>query len=270
MTSSFAREAALTASVRAALCALCLLVTGCAFSPWAVPPETISKPFSSKVKPADGSPTLTMSVVAAGLDQYLEDIRSVRRNKDGWSSGFSDTTFAGAMAAVAGGIASRTALINIGAGVAAAGLATDQHYATEKQSDAYTKAEQRLVCIQGYVVPITDALVETALGSTDDSDVMDAALHAPHTVIEAVDSVRADLLRELSGLRSAPPSPTDLGNFFKQYTAVHGEEVQLNQVQQSLIADKNPANRANAKLLAQLGLVKTFPTDVAACLKTIN
>ncbi len=243
----------------ALLCGAAL--AGCAATPWPIPPDNVSQPFSSQVDKKKGQTELAMSTVSEALDSYLENIRSVRRKKDGWSAGFSDTTFAGAMTAVAGGIASRTGLINIGAGVAALGLATDQHYAAEKQSNAYTKAEQRLICVQTHVMSVSDILLRTAQQSGDD-ELTAAGTRAPQVAIFAVDSVRADLLRELSGLRAAAPSMSDLNDFFTRYATAH----------QPVVGEKVVAMSGLTKeqTISNLTLVRSFQSDVNACIKLIN
>lgn len=245
--------------VAAFLCGAAL--AGCAATPWPIPPDNVSMPFSSQVDKKKGQSELTMRAVSETLDSYLEHIRSVRRKKDGWSAGFSDTTFAGAMTAVAGGIASRTGLINIGAGVAALGLATDQHYATEKQSDAYTKAEQRLICVQTHVMSVSDTLLKAAQQSGDD-ELTTAGARAPQAAIFSVDSVRADLLRELSGLRVATPSMSDLNDFFTRYAASHQPVAGTNVTAM--------AGLTKEQTISNLTLVKSFQSDINACIKVIN
>ena len=137
--------------------------------------------------------------------KYRDEIyaRALERSKLEWES--SGLTTYGGLAAVVGGLADRTGLMNTGAGLAAVGLTNSNRFRFHDQTQIYVAALKRLACIVGKVNSANDQMRALAVGASDPV-AASAARNLTNTVIASVDFVRTEYTNGLLGL--APTVPT--------------------------------------------------------------
>ena len=150
--------------------------------------------------------------------------------------------------AVAGAIADATALTNIGAGIAAVGLAASSRYQPAKQSNAYFDGYIAVECVRTYAAPLTDEKLQVLL-LQNDAETINAAAEVPQHVTSAVSAIQAQVWMRLRGISSVPPSKETLMGWATNYTQGEAKS-------KSLVADV--ANATSYKLKNA-----TVPDDVS-------
>lgn len=140
--------------------------------------------------------------------------QALARNKLNWES--SGATTYGGLAAVVGGLADQTGLMNAGAGLAALGLTNSTRYRFSEQTQIYLTALKKVSCIIGKVNAMDDLTIALAKRSSDPV-AQGAANHFIEKVVASVDAVRAEYTNSLLGLAPVIPSREELMALAIQY-----------------------------------------------------
>lgn len=185
-----------------------LALTGCASvsSSWAPFPDTNElKSFSDRWNETPHSIPSEVADMQKNLVKYRDEIyvRAVDRSKIEWET--SGLITYGGVAAVAGALADRTGLMNIGAGLAAIGLTNSNRFRFHEQTQIYIVALKSLSCITGKVNSTNDQMRALAIGASDQTAAA-AARGFTNNIIAAVDFVRVQYTNGLLGM--APTMPT--------------------------------------------------------------
>jgi len=198
---------------------LLLTLTGCAtvnesWAPFPAPEEMIS--FNDQWAVAKKTSNQSVFDLQRELVVYRDRIynRALARNKLNWES--SGATTYGGLAAVVGGLADQTGLMNTGAGLAALGLTNSTRYRFSEQSQIYLTALKKVSCIIGKVNVMDDTTIALASRSSDPA-AQSAASHFIEKVVASVDAVRAEYTNSLLGLAPVVPSREEMMALAIQY-----------------------------------------------------
>ena len=187
-----------------------LVLSGCASvsSSWApFPSQGELMAFEARVKAKQSPPDL--ATLKPELLAYRDEIyaAALTRSKLEWESAGMATY--GGLASVAGGLASKIALVNVGAGVASLGLINSSFYRFPQQTQIYLVALKRVSCILGKVNVVDDTLLTYARLASDPT-ASNAAVNFVQTTMSAVDFVRVEYTGSLIGLTPSIPSKEEM------------------------------------------------------------
>jgi hypothetical protein len=233
-------------------------LTGCASmsSPWiAFPGQEELVSFDARVKARKETPDL--SALKPELLAYWDGLyaAALTRSKLEWEAAGMATY--GGLISVVGGLASKIALVNTGAAVAAVGLINSSFYRFPQQTQVYLTALKRISCILGKVNVVDDMLLVRAARSSDADAVITAASFV-QTVISSVDFVRVEYTGALLGLTPSIPSKDEILAGYARYRPVAAG---------APFAAGTPAD-PNQPLYDQAGeTVRTLAADIQACSK---
>lgn len=219
-----------------------------------IPSQNELAPFAGRlIVPGARNPKL--SVFKSELGKFIGEYHAyaIARRKLEWDS--TGMTTYGGLAAVLGGLADRTGLLNTGAVLAGTGLAISSRYHFNQQSQVYFTAVKKLSCINSKVQSIPDTLVEDAM-SSDDKNAADIAKQAVTQLAGSVDAVRIEATNAMLGIAPGTPSRDELLAMFKSYAA-------------ATAASAPPPGGADGLRKREAGeQVKAVLAETAACAKT--
>lgn len=236
------------------------LLNGCAMlsnaNNWApIPSQKEFETFSKRVQSGD-----PLSKFKTELVTFIGEYHSyaAERRKMEWES--SGMTAVGGLAAVLGGLADKTGLLNTGAGVAGIGLITSSRYNFAQQSQIYFAAVKKMACVDSKVGSIPDTVLDDAKSSPD-QNAAKIAQGAMQQLVGAVDTIRIDATNGILGITPSAPTRDELITMFKSYlpaaAAAGGGAAAL--------AKPDPVTERRREAGE---LVKTMLTDVGTCVKT--
>lgn len=187
-----------------------LAMQGCATvsSSWPpFPDKSEIASFESRVKAKRLPPD--MVTLKSELSAYWNELylAALTRSQLEWES--AGMASYGGLASVAGGLASKIALVNTGAAIASFGLINSGFYRFPQQTQIYLTALKRDSCILGKVNVVDDGLLRDAAQSSDPV-ASGMATNFIQTAITAVDSVRVDYTSALLGLAPSVPSREEI------------------------------------------------------------
>ncbi|QEY63366.1 hypothetical protein FXN65_15375 [Metapseudomonas lalkuanensis] len=198
---------------------LLLALSGCAtvnesWAPFPTKDELIS--FNDQWAVATKAGNRSVFDLQRELGKYRDRIyqQALERSKLNWES--TGATTYGGLAAVIGGLADQTGLMNSGAGLAALGLTNSTRYRFSEQTQIYVTALKKLSCIQGKVNAMDDLTLSLAKRSSDPA-AQSAANHFIDKVITSVDAVRAEYTNALLGMAPVVSSNDELKAIARQY-----------------------------------------------------
>gem|GEM_PF-5616046 len=233
-----------------------LVLSGCASvtKSWApFPGSDELKSFDSRVKARKDPPDLP--TLKSELLIYRDELYSAAldRSRLEWESAGLATY--GGLASVAGGLASKIALVNTGAAVASLGLVNASFYRFPQQTQIYVTALKRVSCILGKTNAVNELLLRDAAQASDPV-AANAAADFLQTVATSVDFVRVDYTGALLGLSPQIPSKEELLASYGRYrpAAVAG----------TALGTVNP-NQAGFDQAGET--VRTLSSEIQACAK---
>jgi hypothetical protein len=194
-----------------------------------------------------------ISELKSRLGMYIGEYhkRASDRRKMEWDS--SGMTAYGGLAAVIGGLADKTGLLNSGAGLAGLGLMTSTRYNFGLQSQIYITAVRRLACINSKLVVVPNAVFEDAKESPDNNAAA-IAQAAVQQITNLIDAIRIEANNNLLGITPTAPSRDELLAMFKSY--------------QSPVAAAAPPGGDGLTRKKEAGeQIKLLLSDVATCTK---
>jgi hypothetical protein len=243
------------------LCALSifLLLSGCStYRP--IPTEAEHKPFRTYVTEemrADNKTAYEIPHAVKALSTYMTVAIGALRDRADRSWITSDLTTVGGTAAVLGGIADKTALLNSGLFLAGMGLSTSTRFKQDQQVDLSLATFNRLSCMHGRLGMLSPETLRLARTSGDQGAV-DAISSAPEDVIRNVEHVQHTHLSGLYALKASTPSKTDLVDYFGRYNAAQAAAAAAGA---GVRATRSAESEAAAKLVRTLGV------ELEACAK---
>ncbi|WP_298210780.1 hypothetical protein [Acidovorax sp.] len=225
-----------------------------------IPTDAEHRPFRSYVTnemQEDKKSTYDISHATRALSAYMAVTIGALRDRANRSWDTSDLTTVGGTAAVLGGVADKTGLLNSGLFLAGVGLSTSNRFKQEQQVDLSLATFNRLSCMHGRLGMLTPDALRLARTSGDQGAI-DAISSAPEDVIRNVEYVQHTHLSGFYSLRASTPSKTDLVDYFGRYNAVQTAAAAAGA---SVRTAKSPESEAAAKLL------RTLAVELEACAK---
>lgn len=218
-------------------------------------PDMVMKPFEIQYESTLGADSANASLpaVRSALSTFSSDLLVQLKSQNEVAWNFSDLTFFGVVATVAGTAADKIGLRNTGAGAATLGVATPAHYQVEPTFQAYLKAMKRLACVQSRVADLPLGLgmtlsdiQATAANADDLKEVLAAYQGMQSTIYAAVNALRTDLATSILTSRPTEASTTDFSatlTKFKTASLTAGEaNVPKTGANLVLVARRNKAN----------------------------
>lgn len=244
----------------AAFLAALVFLSGCATvnERWAPFPEQAElQSFKDRWEKA-ALPAPTVVLMQIELVKYRDMIysRALQRSKLEWdSSGFA--TYGG-VAAVAGALADRTGLLNVGAGIAGLGMINSARYRFSEQTQIYVGALKRMACITGKVNSIDDRTLLLARGSND-ANATDASLNFFNKIVASVESTRIEYTNALLGLSPGNPTRDEMLALFNKFLPSAPAA--------AAVAGVGVTKEEQAAMNAAGETVLKLATDIQACAK---
>jgi len=236
-----------------------LVLGGCStYRP--IPTDAEHKPFRAYVTEemkADSKTAYEIPHAVRALSAYMAVAIGALRDRADRSWSTSDLTTIGGSAAVVGGIADKTGLLNSGLFLAGMGLSTSTRFKQDQQVDLSLATFNRLSCMHGRLGMLTPEALRLARTSGDQGAI-DAISSAPEDVIRNVEHVQHTHLSGFYALRASTPSKTDLVDYFGRYNAVQAAAATAGA---GVRATRSAESEAAAKL------VRTLAVELEACAK---
>lgn len=244
----------------AAFAAASVFLSGCTTvgERWApFPDQAELQSFKDRWEKA-AKPEPSISLMQTELVKYRDMIydRALQRSKLEWdSSGFA--TYGG-VAAVVGALASRTGLVNTGAGIAGLGMINSARYRFSEQTQIYVGALKRMACITSKVNSIDDRTLLLARGSND-ANAKDASLQFFDKVVVSVDATRIEYTNALLGLSPGTPTRDEMLALFNKFLPAAPAA--------AAVASEGISKEEQAAMNAAGEMVLKLITDIQACAK---
>lgn len=243
---------------------LSMFLSGCtsitkSLSPF--PHQAELNSFAERVgKKIHSSEESKLGLVKRELILYRDELyeKAMNRSSMDWNS--SSAVTYGGIAAVAGSIAERAALTNVGAITALLGLTTSSQYKFQQQSKIYLAALKKISCIYGKIIWIDERTLNMAAGSTDPVAV-NASENLVNATILTVDQVRVDYTDALLGLTPSILSKEELIAMFGQYPGTRNLQA-ASTANASADPDQLAKNQAGI-------LIMSVSDEIKACSKMV-
>lgn len=237
-----------------------VLLSGCStigerWAPFPEPAEMQS--FKDRWDKA-AKPAPTVVLMQTELVRYRDMIyeRALQRSKLEWDS--SGLATYGGTAAVIGALASRTGLVNSGAGIAGLGMINSARYRFGEQTQIYVGALKRMACITGKVNSIDDRTLLLARGASD-VNAKDASLQFFDKIIASVDATRIEYTNALLGLSPGTPTRDEMLALFNKFLPASPAA--------AAVAGGGTTKEEQAAMNAAGETVLKLLTDIQACAK---
>lgn len=195
--------------------------------------------------------------VDRALEIYSNLLLNSLRKKATNAWNVSSITTAGGTAAVIGGIANETGLLNTGLGLAGLGFATSSQSKLDEQINLILTAYKKFSCVKGFSGSLTEELAQLVRASGD-QDAIAALDSAPEDTIQSSINIQNDYLVSMYSLKPSPPSSGDIASFFDRLVELRTS---------TTTSLRGRKARASPETEAAIKTIKGYKLQLEACTK---